>query len=765
MWPPIGIEPVNPFELPLLNTVILLSSGATVTWAHHSLIEGERTGSLYGSVATVLLAVVFTIFQGIEYSVSSFTISDGAFGTCFFFGTGFHGYVSNILFFFYGVGSPLITLKEEISNINNYKKFNVLHKRFYSTNIQSKLSPYWVTGFAALFIKPGIRLFSTTRSCTNNNLSCTNKNLSLVIWGTNLTSLVGTGRFTKQVNSMINLTYYSNSVVIGLLLSDGWLVLPAKRSINARLGFKQSLYKAGYVLFVFNALSHYCSISPYLVGGVRAGNRYYALEFFTRTLPCFTPLYYLFYPNKTKVIPSNIYELLTPVAMAHLIMGDGQTSRHGLVLCTNSYSIQDVVRLMNVLMIRYKIECNIREFTQSSKKLEYMIYIKHGSMPLLRTIVEPYMHESMLYKLYNYKANSTTSPTGTSRYPLSKDYGGVPTVSLKVLKKNNSKLGGEACCFSSVPKLSVFVNKRLFSTLNLELNPYWVTGFCDAESSYSLKVSKKISSKSGWNVIPEFRIELHSRDTFLIRKIHSYFGIGNISLRKDRNIVVYSVQSYRDIINVLIPHFDKYPLITQKKADYLLFKQGVELLNLKAKSSIEGIRQILSLKGSMNSGLSETLITQFPTVLPEPRPLVCFQGIPDPNWITGFVDGEGCFYVKVKKNKTYSIGFQIIISFSISQHIRDELLLSKFIDYLGCGVIEKVSTRRSVVFVVYKFGDVFDKIIPFFQRFPLQGIKSMDYIDFSEVAKLIKDKSHLTHEGLKKIKSLKSGMNTGRIDN
>ena len=90
-WPPMGIEPVNPFELPLLNTVILLSSGATITYAHHSLIKGERGGALYGSIFTVILATVFTIFQGIEYNVSSFTISDGVFGACFFFGTGFHG--------------------------------------------------------------------------------------------------------------------------------------------------------------------------------------------------------------------------------------------------------------------------------------------------------------------------------------------------------------------------------------------------------------------------------------------------------------------------------------------------------------------------------------------------------------------------------------------------------------------------------------------------------------------------------------------------
>jgi cytochrome c oxidase subunit 3 len=86
-----GIESINPFELPLLNTVILLSSGCTVTYAHHSLIQGDRSGTLYGLVFTIILAILFTGLQAIEYSVSSFTISDGTFGSCFYFGTGFHG--------------------------------------------------------------------------------------------------------------------------------------------------------------------------------------------------------------------------------------------------------------------------------------------------------------------------------------------------------------------------------------------------------------------------------------------------------------------------------------------------------------------------------------------------------------------------------------------------------------------------------------------------------------------------------------------------
>jgi cytochrome c oxidase subunit 3 len=86
-----GTQAINPLELPLLNTVILLSSGVTVTYAHHSLIQGNRSGTLYGLVFTIFLAVIFTILQGVEYSVSSFTLSDSVYGSCFYFGTGFHG--------------------------------------------------------------------------------------------------------------------------------------------------------------------------------------------------------------------------------------------------------------------------------------------------------------------------------------------------------------------------------------------------------------------------------------------------------------------------------------------------------------------------------------------------------------------------------------------------------------------------------------------------------------------------------------------------
>jgi hypothetical protein len=115
-------------------------------------------------------------------------------------------------------------------------------------------------------------------------------------------------------------------------------------------------------------------------------------------MPCITELRLLFYPAGVKKVPHNIYELLTPIALAHWIKGDGSVQRHGLIICTNSYSLEDVVRLMNVLMIRYRLECNLRLKRQTAGKIEYLIYIRQDSMPLLRTIVTPYFHPSMLYK-------------------------------------------------------------------------------------------------------------------------------------------------------------------------------------------------------------------------------------------------------------------------------------------------------------------------------------------------------------------------------
>ena len=91
MWPPIGVCPFNPFQVPLLNTIVLLSSGLSVTWAHHRLICGNHTQTFHRLVLTVILGGYFSALQGFEYLEASFAFSDGVYGSTFFLATGFHG--------------------------------------------------------------------------------------------------------------------------------------------------------------------------------------------------------------------------------------------------------------------------------------------------------------------------------------------------------------------------------------------------------------------------------------------------------------------------------------------------------------------------------------------------------------------------------------------------------------------------------------------------------------------------------------------------
>jgi cytochrome c oxidase subunit 3 len=90
-WPPMGITILDPFAIPLLNTILLLSSGAFITYAHHALIKGNRRDAILGIILTIIFAIIFTALQYYEYAEAGFSIADSVYGTLFFCSTGLHG--------------------------------------------------------------------------------------------------------------------------------------------------------------------------------------------------------------------------------------------------------------------------------------------------------------------------------------------------------------------------------------------------------------------------------------------------------------------------------------------------------------------------------------------------------------------------------------------------------------------------------------------------------------------------------------------------
>jgi len=286
--------------------------------------------------------------------------------------------------------------------------------------------------------------------------------------------------------------------------------------------------------------------------------------------------------------------------------------------------------------------------------------------------------------------------------------------------------------------------------INEKLHPYWITGFSDAESSFSIRIFKDETRRIGWGIKPIFAIELHNQDLFLLKRIQNFFGVGNIY--KHRSNSVYSVQSFKDLSLKIIPHFDKYSLLTKKDKDFFLFKNIVNLLNKKAHFTLEGFHEILNLRAFMNKGLSAELKNILPSTISSVKFTTNeFKEI-NPNWLVGFTDGEGCFYIKPTK-------FGFTVNMSISQHVRDIALLGNIADFLNCGIVEKPCTRSSATFVTYKSKDIYDKIIPFFNNYPLQGTKLQNFKYFCEVTNILKDKSKLTEENLKLIKKIKLKMN------
>ena len=566
--------------------------------------------------------------------------------------------------------------------------------------------------------------------------------LSLVIWGKNLSSTVGS-KFTLNQLSMVRLAPYPYSVIIGLLLSDGGISFSSKNSKNGRLHFKQSINKANYLWFVFNILSHYCSRGPQLITNIRLGKKHNALYFFSRTMPCITELYYLFYSKGVKKVPNNIYDLLTPVAIAHSIMGDGSsTSAGGIRIGTDSFSVKDCIKLVNVLIIRYNISTTI----QIQKNGTPRLYIGIRSKELLIPLVKPHMVPSMYYKL-----GKNLSVTYLS----------------KNIKVSQHK------CFSTLScvRLNRVYPDQLSSSYSLGLGYLQNNVSAELGSYLEFYLAGLIEANGHFNIPKErydpslpFPSGDHIKSPRRLRKLKGGKGFpqGPLSFSRGRLISIEVIFLIKD----------------QPLAELLRAKLGGNLYsqpnNNFVRWVIEEIKSLSNILNIINGKLRTPKINSFYNMIDLLKgvnnalpPLLDTSPVNQNAWLAGFIDGKGHFAIKgFSSNPTRGWGG---IQFQLSQRNTDksgeslEKIMLKITEFLLVKLNSRTLSEKYRQFVISTSNRVSNNIlIDYLNTYPLLSSKYLDFKDWQTAHNIYTNKLHKDPIQLEKIRELKVNMNNGR---
>lgn len=231
--------------------------------------------------------------------------------------------------------------------------------------------------------------FSTNTNTSNNQIALWNKQI-----GINYMSFK-----SKLINNeklLLKLTPRVKSIIIGLILSDAWI--QKKGHWNTRIGFKQSITNFPYLWHIYNELGFLCSSLPMSAKTITRGKIFYSVYLQTRQLACLNEICNLFYlANNGKVIKTVKHELffhMDYLVLAHWIMGDGSKRAKGLTLCTDNFSLQEVVLLVNILILKFDINPTIQK-----EKNKFRIYINEKSLIKIKPFILPYFIPSMFYKL------------------------------------------------------------------------------------------------------------------------------------------------------------------------------------------------------------------------------------------------------------------------------------------------------------------------------------------------------------------------------
>lgn len=286
---------------------------------------------------------------------------------------------------------------------------------------------------------------------------------------------------------------------------------------------------------------------------------------------------------------------------------------------------------------------------------------------------------------------------------------------------------------------------------NSNLNPFQVTGFTDGEGGFFYSIYD--NGKGFKKVSLEFKITQKSHSEGVLHEIQDFFGCGSVVIdNRITDTKKYHVNSLTPILNVIIPHFEKFPCVTSKHLNFLDWKEIALSMGRKEHLSFEGLNKIIKITNKMNSKrafedkfnyLKDTILDNFKI---------------NPYWLQAFIDGEGCFYNYIPEQKGK---YQICdSSLEIGQNSHDTLVLYAIKQYFNGGylkpkydITDLSECENSLSVNRFILRDT-EKIIQFIENYPLFTRKHLDFLDFKNIVELKKAGAHKTVEGLNLIKQI-----------
>jgi hypothetical protein len=205
-------------------------------------------------------------------------------------------------------------------------------------------------------------------------------------------------KFTKQERASFSLSNELKQILVGLTLGDLNVQKPSINS-NVRLRFQQGSVHEEYIFYLYELFKSYCLSAPKFYSqkpDTRTGEIYTKISFNTLSLPCFNTIYNLFYLDGKKMMPSNIFDLLTPLGLAYFLCDDGSFCKKdsSIVLCTESFSLREVQLLQEVLENKFKIKCAL-----NARGNGFRVRIPKKGLPVVQALLKDIMPPMMKYKI------------------------------------------------------------------------------------------------------------------------------------------------------------------------------------------------------------------------------------------------------------------------------------------------------------------------------------------------------------------------------